>query len=257
MADWNALLYSTFETERTRPARELLARIPLEAPGFIIDLGCGPGNSAELLAGRFPTARLLGVDSSPDMIAAARARLPAADFTLADIADFRPDAAPDLLFANASLQWLPDHRALLPRLVATLAPGGVLAMQMPDNQDEPSHRLMREAAAAGPWAQKIGDASAVRTKILAAEAYYDLLHETGCETDVWRTTYAHPLAGADAIVEWVRATGLRPFLAPLTEEEARGFVAAYRAALADAYPRRADGKILLLFPRLFIVARRK
>ncbi|WP_018267433.1 trans-aconitate 2-methyltransferase [Methylosinus sp. LW4] len=257
MADWNALLYSTFETERTRPARELLARIPLEAPGFIIDLGCGPGNSAELLAGRFPTARLLGVDSSPDMIAAARARLPAADFALADIADFRPDAAPDLLFANASLQWLPDHRALLPRLVATLAPGGVLAMQMPDNQDEPSHRLMREAAAAGPWAQKIGDASAVRTKIFSAEAYYDLLHETGCETDVWRTTYAHPLAGADAIVEWVRATGLRPFLAPLTEEEARGFVAAYRAALADAYPRRADGKILLLFPRLFIVARRK
>ncbi|GGD96448.1 trans-aconitate 2-methyltransferase [Aureimonas endophytica] len=256
MADWNAALYLRFADERTRPARELLARVPANDPAVAVDLGCGPGNSTALLAERFPQAVLLGLDSSPDMLAKARGDLPAARFVLGDIARFEPEAPVDLLFANASLQWLRDHETLLPRLFSLLAPGGVLAVQMPDNQEEPSHRLMREAAGAGQWRAKIDDADKVRARILPAEAYYDLLAPLAREVDIWRTTYHHVMADEGAIVEWVSATGLRPFLDPLDEDERAAFLADYRARLAAAYPARADGRRLLRFPRLFLVARK-
>jgi trans-aconitate 2-methyltransferase len=256
MADWNASLYLTFEDERTRPARDLLARVPLAAPARAVDLGCGPGNSTELLAERWPQVRLIGLDTSDDMLAAARRRLPHASFEKADLALWTAPEPVDLIFANAVLQWVSDHDALLPRLAQQLAPGGVLAAQMPDNLDEPSHRLMRETAADGPWARKLGDAAGIRHEIGSPAAYYDLLRPHASGVDIWRTTYFHPLEGPDAIITWLSATGLKPFLDPLDANERDAFLASYRARIARAYPTCGDGRVLLAFPRLFIVARR-
>jgi trans-aconitate 2-methyltransferase len=256
MADWDASLYLTFEEERTRPARDLLARVPLRSAERVVDLGCGPGNSTELLFRRFPEAAVVGVDTSDDMLQKARGRLPSATFVKADVAAWQPDGPVDLFFANAVLQWLPGHERLLPRLMGFLAPGGVLALQMPDNLDEPSHVLMRETAADGPWASLLASAAASRERLLPAGGYYDVLAPQARNVELWRTEYQHPLADADAIATWLRGTGLKPFLDPLDEAGRVGFLAAYTAKIAAAYPPRVDGKVLLAFPRLFIVARR-
>jgi trans-aconitate 2-methyltransferase len=256
-SDWNPELYRRYEDERTRPARELLARVPLTDAARIVDLGCGPGNSTELLVERFPGADVVGTDNSEPMLASARERLPRCRFELSDIAQWAPAEAPTLIYANASLQWVGEHERLLPRLFAALAPGGVLAIQMPDNRDEPTHRLMREVAALEPWAASIGDAAKLRTKILSLNAYYDLLAADAAEIDVWRTAYQHPMDTPAAIVEWVRGTGLRPFVDPLTPAYRDGFLAEYERRIAHAYLPRADCRLLLAFPRLFIVARRR
>lgn len=258
MTDWNPALYTRFEDERTRPAAELLARVPLTEPRLAYDLGCGPGNSTALIAARFPEAEVIGLDTSPAMLESARARLPGLAFALADAATWAPERAPDLIYANAVLQWLPDHPVLLPRLFDLLAPGGVLAVQMPDNLAEPSHRLMRETAASGPWAEAIGDpALAGRLgRMLEPARYYDLLAPLAADVDVWRTAYHHRMADAAAIVAWVRATGLRPFLDLLDLDQTGSFLAAYQAAIESGYPLRSDGQRLLSFPRVFIVARK-
>ncbi len=257
-ADWNPALYTRFEDERTRPAAELLARVPLESPRLAVDLGCGPGNSTALIAARYPQAEVIGLDTSPAMLESARARLPHLRFAEADAGSWVPETAPDLIYANAVLQWLPDHATLLPRLFGLLAPGGVLAVQMPDNLAEPSHRLMREVAGSGPWAAAIGDPAAAGRlgRMLDPTGYYDVLAALAEEVDVWRTAFHHRMADAAAIVSWVSATGLRPFLDPLNDDQRGGFLAAYEAAIDAAYPPRADGRRLLAFPRVFIVARR-
>jgi trans-aconitate 2-methyltransferase len=257
MLDWNPALYRRYEDERTRPAQELLARVPLTGAARVVDLGCGPGNSTELLVQRFSGAAVVGTDNSEAMLVSARERLPQARFELSDIARWQPELPPDLIYANASLQWVPDHEKLIPRLFAALAPGGVLAIQMPDNREEPTHRLMREVAAEAPWAQAIGDADKLRTMLLPIDGYYDLLAADAAQVDVWRTAYQHPMASAAAIVEWVRGTGLKPFVDRLPAELQASYLAAYERRVDAAYPPRADGKRLLAFPRMFIVARRK
>jgi len=163
--DWSAADYLRFEDERTRPARDLLAAVPNADARVAVDLGCGPGNSTELLVRRFPEARVEGIDASPDMIDKARVRLPDVPFSLADIATWEGQGSYDLLFANASLQWVPDHEMLLPRLVSRLKPGGALAVQLPDNLRESSHTAMAEAAQDGPWGDRLADAEAARTVI--------------------------------------------------------------------------------------------
>ena len=252
---WNPALYTRFEAERTRPARDLLAQVPLAAAAAVTDLGCGPGNSTELLVQRFAGATVTGVDSSPAMLHQARARLPGCTFVEADIATWQPETPQTLIYANAALHWVPDHAALIPRLMACLASGGVLALQMPDNREEPSHRLMRDVARDGAWAKRLASAGE-RMGVLPAGAYYDMLAGEGADISVWRTTYHHPMASAAAIVEWVRSTGLQPFLAPLSEAERPDFLTRYEAAVDAAYPAQSDGKRLLLFPRLFVVAQR-
>ncbi len=252
---WDPALYTRFEAERTRPARDLLAQVPLASAARVTDLGCGPGNSTELLVARFPGAAVTGIDTSAAMLAKAHTRLPGCRFAEADITQWEPDAPQDLIYANAALQWVPDHAALIPRLLGFLAPGGVLAVQVPDNRDEPSHRMMREVAADGAWAERLASAGA-RLGVLAADAYYDMLAGGGATVELWRTVFHHRMDGARAIVDWVRSTGLQPFLAPLDETERAAYLAQYEAAVDRAYGVRADGKRLLLFPRLLFVAQR-
>jgi len=254
MSDWSPATYLKFEDERTRPAIDLLARAPLDQANHVVDVGCGPGNSTELLAARFPGADILGLDNSPAMLDAARLRLPALRFEAADAATWVPDPRTDLVFANATYQWVPDHFAQLPRVLAALRPGAVLAVQMPDNVETTTHRLMREVAAGGPWAERL--ASAARSPLPPPRAYYEALKPHAARLDVWHTIYNHPLSGAPAIVEFVRSTGLRPYLDPLDETERADFIARYTARIAEAYPAMADGKVLLGFARLFIVAQR-
>jgi trans-aconitate 2-methyltransferase len=189
------------------------------------------------------------------MIAAARERLPAVQFEMDDVAKWRNPGPFDVIFANASLQWVPDHASLLPALLAKLARGGSLAVQMPDNFDEPAHRLMREVAAAGPWADKLAGASDARAPRQRAEWYFRVLRGASADVDVWKTTYYHLLAGgAAAIVEWFKGTGLRPFVDPLDGNGREEFLARYQKAVAAAYPALPDGSVLLPFPRLFFVA---
>ncbi|MGY0194763.1 trans-aconitate 2-methyltransferase [Leptothrix sp. BB-4] len=260
MTDWNDSLYLRFGDQRTRAAIDLLARVRPEPPDAVrevVDLGCGPGNSTALLAARWLGARITGVDSSPAMLKAARLALPALDWVEADVATWQaPGGRPvDVLFANAVLQWVPDHARLLPQLLRQVRPGGVLAVQMPANRDEPSHRWMRELP--GPWSARLAPAAEAMNHVLSAEAYHDLLAPLAAEIDQWDTRYQQVMADADAIVEWVRATGLRPFLDALADDAERAdYLAAYRARIDAAYPVRADGRRLFGFPRRFIVVRR-
>ncbi|MBV4452918.1 MULTISPECIES: trans-aconitate 2-methyltransferase [Pseudomonas] len=251
---WSAKQYTLFEQQRTRPVRDLVAAIPNTQVRNAVDLGCGPGNSTEVLAERFPHALITGLDSSDDMLADARKRLPALSFELADIGAWNPTQTFDVILANASLQWLPDHATLYPHLISQLSPGGTLAVQTPDNLDEPAHRLAREVAADGPWSSKIG---AVKHNERHTASYYYALLAKHCSTvDVWRTTYLHPLADHASVVEWFKASALRPFLAPLNGAEKTAFLGEYQARITQAYPALEDGTVLLPFPRLFIIATR-
>jgi trans-aconitate 2-methyltransferase len=252
---WSAKQYVAFEDERTRPVRDLIAALPPIDARSVIDLGCGPGNSTEVLAGRYPEALVAGIDTSPDMIAAAQRRLPQVKFAVDDVQDCKLPGPFDVILANALLQWLPHHETLLPELIAKLAPRGGLAVQMPDNLDAPAHRLMREIAGKGPWAAKLAGAAAARTPLAGVDWYYELLRPRCTKVDIWRTTYHHPLSGgAAAIVEWFKGSGLRPFMEPLSDVERGAYLKLYTAAIADAYPTFEDGSVLLPFPRLFMVA---
>ncbi len=254
MTSWSPQQYLRFGAERMRPARDLLAQVPLSSPKRIYDLGCGPGNSTALLAEAYPDAEIAGVDNSEEMLAEARRALPSRAFVLADLARWLPEDTPDLLFSNAAFHWVPDHAAVMKGLAATLEPGGVLAVQMPDNLGEPSHRLMLDTAASGPWSGKLASADEARAVLQSPQAYYELLKPLCPRVDVWRTTYHHPLAGAAAIVDFLGSTALRPFLGPLEERERARFLADYSSRIDEAYPVGPDGKALLRFPRLFLVA---
>jgi trans-aconitate 2-methyltransferase len=267
MAAWDPALYRRYEDERTRPARDLLGRVPHAAPRRVADLGCGPGNSTELLAARWPNAEITGVDNSQSMLKSARERLPQVPFVHADVSSWRAAAPVDVIYANASLQWVSDHRALFVHLFEQLAAGGALAVQMPDNLEEPSHRAMREVAALRAFAATAGAVAGhpsgctmtgqtgMRSALLGAAGYYELLAPLAAKLDVWRTIYHHPMASPAAIVEWLRGTGLRPYLDRLPGAAQRAdFLAAFERRIDAAYPAQADGKRLLAFPRLFVVA---
>jgi len=250
---WDPKIYMGFGSERTRSAAELLARIPAADPGRVADLGCGPGNSTALLAARWPDADLEGVDNSPEMLAEARRSGVRARWVEADVARWSPDAPCDVVYSNATLQWLPDHAALLPRLMAHVARGGTFAFQVPRNFGEPCHALIHEIAEKDPWAGKLRGIRDV-AGVLAPEAYYAILEPLAKSIDIWETRYVQVLDGEDAVFRWMSGTGLRPFANALEGQEREAFLAEYRRRVAAAYPRRANGSTLYPFQRLFAVA---
>ncbi len=251
---WDAHRYDRFEAERARPSRDLIARIPLASPRRILDLGCGSGLSTLELSRAFPQAEIVGVDVSPDMLAAAAKRLPGARFVEGDAATFASEGF-DLVFANAVFHWVPGHLEVISRLARALPPGGALAFQTPDNDDEPSHRLMREIAAR-PGFEAARGAGGARERI-ASFAEYDAALSPSCDAvDLWRTTYAHRLGAPEDIVKWVEGAGLRPYLDALDAPARAAYLADYARAVALAYPAGPNGAVIFPFPRLFAVASR-
>jgi trans-aconitate 2-methyltransferase len=250
---WDPDRYLAFADERGRPFVELVARIGATAPAEVVDLGCGPGTLTGLLAERWPGAHLTGLDSSPEMIEKAQALGQPVDYAVADVRDWRPERPVDVVVSNATLQWVPGHLELLPRLVAAVAPGGWFAFQVPGNFDEPSHTLRAALAAEEPYAAYTRDAA--RPSSHDPAVYYDALAATGCSVDVWETTYTHVLTGPDPVFTWVSGTSLRPTLQALPAELREAFAAELKRRFDAAYPLRADGTVLLPFRRVFAVAR--
>lgn len=256
---WDPAQYLKFAGHRLRPALDLLARIPLSAPGRVYDLGCGAGNITRVIAERWPEADIVGVDGSADMLAKAAREGGDLRWEQADIDAWRSDAPADLIYSNAALHWLDNHEQLFPHLMAQLAPGGVLAVQMPLSRREPSHKAMHEVLTkGGPGGTPLGDdrlrAEIGRRWVADAADYYDLLAPLSQSLDIWETTYLQELEGDDPVLEWVRGTGLRPVLEGLDDADRETFLAEYQQRLRTDYPHRQDGHTLYPFPRLFIIA---
>jgi trans-aconitate 2-methyltransferase len=256
MPTWNAEQYLRFADERTRPCRDLAAAISLESPRRIIDLGCGPGNSTAVLAGRWPQAEVTGLDSSEAMLAAARRDAPDRAWIRGDIATWTSEAPFDLVFSNAAFQWVPDHETAFPRAFAQVAPGGARAVQMPAYIDAVAHAAMRAVAARPAWRAYFG--GPVREwHVHPASFYYDVLAPHAARLDIWTTDYVHVMPGPAAIVAWYEGTGLRPYLDPLPDQATRRrFLDEYLEAITEAYPARPDGRVLFPFRRLFVIAYR-
>jgi trans-aconitate 2-methyltransferase len=257
MPTWDAQQYLRFENERTRPCRDLVARIALSAPGRAIDLGCGPGNSTAVLAERWPAAELTGLDSSKPMIAAARKAQSNVNWRAGDISAWAGERgeACDLVFSNAAMQWVDGHPQIFRELFDRVAPGGALAIQMPDNLDALAQRLMREMARSARWCDHFAAGPLRDWHVLDLTAYYDELAPTAAALDMWRTEYLHIMPDAAAIVDWYKGTGLRPFLEALPDDQTRGeFIAEYLEAIRLAYPPRGDGRTIFPFRRLFFIA---
>ncbi len=255
MLKWDAKQYLKFEAERTYPARDLVAKVALEEGCYkALDIGCGPGNSTRMIKQRFPEAEVLGIDQSTEMIQAARAENPDLSFRVFDVTqDFTPLGADyDLVFSNACLQWVPGHETLLPRLMELLRPGGVLAVQLPNNFKEPVHRIIESIASKAEWRARFPERRVFYQ--LAPEQYFDLLSGISCDFSMWETVYYHRLPSYQAILEWYRGTGLRPYLACLAEEEQRTFEQEVLDGIRQAYPVRQNGEVIFRFPRLFFTA---
>lgn len=254
---WDPRQYLNFADHRLRPAIDLITRIPGIEPKQIVDLGCGPGNVTQLLANRWPDARITGVDSSKEMLDHACTEHPDIHWQAADAGTWTAEEPVDLIFSNAALHWLPDHGVLFPRLLSQLAPGGILAVQMPRNFDRPSHRLVEDAASeAGVYHRLTSLFGPPPTH--APHFYYDILASDVTCLDIWETDYLQVLEGEDPVLEWIKGTWLRPFMNSLQDDPGaqQRFVTAYRRLVEQAYPKQADGKTLLPFLRLFILARK-
>jgi len=250
---WDPKQYARFSGQRLRPALDLIAHIQLERPQTVVDLGCGTGNVTRILKSRWPDASIIGVDGSPQMLAEARKGESGIVWEQSDLAAWDPAKASDLVFSNAALHWLDDHPSLFERLARTIAPGGVLAVQMPRNFLAPSHTIMHELAVSPPWREQL--ANVLRpVPVSAPETYYQLLSSRARSLDIWETEYLQILEGENPVAEWTKGTWLAPLLAALASDARASFEAEYRRRIALAYPRQPDGKTLFPFRRLFIVA---
>jgi trans-aconitate 2-methyltransferase len=250
---WDPLQYLKFAGPRLRPAIDLLARIDLEAPDTVYDVGAGAGNVTRLIAARWPQARLTGVDGSAEMLAKAAAENPQIAWQQADFARWQPEAPADVIYSNAALHWVETHRTVLLTMFAALKPGGVLAVQMPRNFSAASHTSMSVAARQGPWRATL-EPLLRPSPVDGPEVYYDLLAPRAARLDIWETEYLQVLDGEHAVKEYTKSTWLHPLLEALDEPERSRFEAAYTALVDAAYPRRPDGKTLFPFRRLFIIA---
>jgi trans-aconitate 2-methyltransferase len=259
MPTWDPHQYLRFADERARPCHDLMGRIELDRPRRVVDLGCGPGNSTQVLARRWPDAELMGIDQSPAMIQAARQMFASGTWKIGEIARWAIEEVQrfDLLFSNAAMQWVEDHGRIFPLLLNRVAEGGALAVQMPANQDAPAHQSMRDLAVSDRWRKVFPSGGVRQWHVRETGFYYDLLAPLATKIDIWETTYQHVLSGVDEIIEWYKGTGLRPFLEALKSEEDRTrFLSEYRSYLSRAYPTRTDGRVLFPFRRLFVIAYR-
>jgi trans-aconitate 2-methyltransferase len=257
MPTWDAKQYLRFNDQRTRPCRELAARIAMAQAKRVIDLGCGPGNSTSVLAERWPGCQLTGLDSSPEMIAAAQKAYPHQTWRIGDIADWadQDEESYDVVFSNAAFQWVDDHPAIFPKLLARVASGGALAIQMPANFDAPAHCMMRELAASQAWRHRLPSEGIREWHVHDLEVYYDILAPIASAVDFWQTEYIHVMENAAAIVEWYKGTGLRPFLDALANDHERAdFTAQYLDCIKRVYPVRKDGRVMFPFRRMFLIA---
>jgi len=255
MTTWNPDLYLRFEAERTQPSIDLMARIDIDEPDSIIDIGCGPGNSTNVLRQRWPGARIVGLDNSVEMIAKARKAYPQGEWRVADGATWSEPQAYDLVFSNAALQWMPDHAGLVRRLFGAVRTGGALAVQVPANHDSPIYQAIDRVADRPRWRGTMQGCA--RLVYREAGEYYDWLSALSGRVYVWHTVYYHVLANHQGLLEWYSSTGLRPYLERLTSAEER---AAFQSEILDecraAYPLQQDGKVLFPFRRLFFIAYR-
>ncbi len=270
---WDPEEYQRFSDLRSRPFFELVARVAVTSPRYVLDFGCGPGNLTAALAKRWPMAEVVGVDNSEQMLAAAKAMLAetggdgqsahdqgcqngsgtgSLSFHLGDLSEFEPARPPDVIVSNAALHWVPNHRELLLRWAAMLAPGGWLAFQVPANFDQPTHRALREVATSPRWSEWLGEIRRPNLNFNPGD-YLGLLAGAGCEVDAWETTYLHLLQGDDPVAGWYKGTAFRPFTAALPPERAAEFIGEVASRLRDAYPARSYGTVLP-FRRVFVVA---
>lgn len=256
MADWNSEQYLKFKAQRTQPAIDLAARLSGSASD-IIDLGCGPGNSTRVLKNRFPNAHIIGADSSENMLEKARADNPDLDFLQldlnGDLSAFNDKF--DVVFSNACFQWVENHRELLPRVFGLLKDGGALAVQIPMNFDEPIHKIITRISESEKWRGKFPEKRIFHT--LSQSEYFDILSELTDDFELWQTTYFHRMPSLESIIEWYRSTGLRTYLAALSDEDGEKFIAEIKAELEREYPKQQNGEVIFRFPRFFFIANKK
>jgi trans-aconitate 2-methyltransferase len=257
MPTWRPEQYLQFEEERTRPCRDLVARIPLDKPCAVIDLGCGPGNSTAVLGERWPSAKITGLDNSTAMLERARRSFPQHEWMRGDIAEWAASGGTDydVVFSNAALQWVADHQDVYPRLLKRVRTGGVLAIQVPANMDAPAHQIMRDLASSPTWRDYFAPVGVREWHVHEAGFYYDVLSSCAKRLDLWETEYIHVMPNAESIGEWYKGSGLRPFLDVLPDEGCRDrFLKDYVSAVRGVYTPRPDGRVLFPFRRLFLIA---
>jgi trans-aconitate 2-methyltransferase len=254
MSDWNPSNYLKFRNERTQPSIDLAARINLINPETIADLGCGPGNSTKILADKWPSAKIVGIDNSPEMIKKARADFPDITWNLSDISALDDSNTYDIVFSNATLQWLPDHESLIPKLFTLISLGGVLAVQAPMNQNAPLHRALLRVAQSDRWRKFTGDCDCL-VNYQSASYYYQILDALTSNFDLWETTYIHVLENHRGLIEWYKSTGMRPYLSALPDAAARSqFEDEVLEICKREYPVQRNGKVLYPFSRAFFIA---
>lgn len=246
MFEWNSDQYLKFKAQRTQPAIDLAKRVSDCNPHTILDIGCGPGNSTSVLKSVFPDAIISGIDTSQEMIDKAKKSYPDIDFTLGDARKI--NGKHDLMFSNACLQWIPDHKELIPYLMSRLNEGGTLAVQIPMNGEEPLFRIIREVVSE----LKLNSLS--RQWVLKPEEYYEILSDCSSSFQIWETVYYHDLPNHEAMLEWVKGTHIRPYMAELSEENGREFENEILGRTRKTYPIMSDGKVILRFRRFFFIA---
>jgi len=254
LMDWNSAQYLKFETERTQPAIDLVNRIELANPRKILDVGCGPGNSTRVLANKFPSAYILGIDKSEEMIETAKKKCPNLDFKLCDVTRdlSQLDDDFDIVFSNACIQWVPDHKHLLKNMLNLLNNNGVLAVQIPMQYNEPIHEIISELTSSAKWKKYFTNPRIFYT--LSQSEYFDLLSEISRDFTIWETVYFHVMKSHNDILEWYRGTGLRPYLSVLSDFQKREFESELMAVLRQRYPKHKNGDIIFRFPRFFFIA---
>ena len=255
MSDWNSCQYMKFSVERTQPSADLISRFSSESPNRILDIGCGPGNSTNTLAKAFPNAKIIGIDCSDDMLEKARRSYPHLCFVQGSIPDDldRIDGNFDIIFSNACLQWIPEHRNLIPAIVNKLADGGTLAVQVPYIQKAPFYKLLHMLVNTVEW-RKLSSVHNFHN--LTAEEYYDLLSQIGSSYNIWETVYYHTVDSPEDVIEWYKGSGLRPYLDLLDDEERSAFIGDLLEIVSENFPKRENGAIILKMPRIFFTLKK-